>query len=138
MHKKQNNILKKFNTFIGTVLILITNTCLADWEFVYKNENGYQYYVNNHTRQIVGNSIFVLEFTNFLEPTDNNEMSILVKTEYDCLLKRWRGISARTYEHINLKGKLIENYELDSNRWEISEEGTAALAINEKVCSFIS
>ncbi len=65
-------------------------------------------------------------------------MSIVVKTEYDCLLKRWRGISARTYEHTNLKGKMIENYEIDSNKWEISEEGSAALAINEKVCSFAS
>ena len=104
------------NVLTFLLLILVTNTVLADWTLYYK-DNTSERYVDYNSKTFKGDKVQYVEYIDFPfgVPKDlGMGMSIKYLSEIDCKEETRRSLYLVNYRDLKLQGGVLANNDLTS------------------------
>lgn len=131
--------MKRLRLFFSILIAILSfNTAYADYQLIYTAKDKSKYYIDLTTRSFEGNTVTVMEYTNYGKRTDLGEMSVRALVEYECSKKMWRTLHLMSYSEHNFEGVLVAELKKYDAVWRKIVDGQISMFLFNQVCKLES
>lgn len=116
------------------IALLFASSVWAEWSNIGENDVD-TLYVDLQSMHSQGNIRKILELQDLKQRGKNGEMSVLIKSEYDCEKGTYRVMAVTTYAGPMAAGKKISTKNINSKVWIAVESAADDETVFDTVCA---
>lgn len=116
------------------IALLFASSVWAEWSNIGENDVD-TLYVDLQSLHSQGNIRKILELQDLKQRGKNGEMSVLIKSEYDCEKGTYRVMAVTTYAGPMAAGKKISTKNINSKVWIAVESAADDETVFDTVCA---
>ena len=115
---------------------LFTNTSWGEWELGSEGVSGWKYYYDKDRVRKSGKYLYFWELTDYVKPSEDGYLSIIVYSELDCSIFRYKTLKYQFYNNSMGEGEIKHEGtpKGEQGEWRYPRPNTTYEIMYNKIC----